>query len=143
MDTWYRFPLGQGAAEYQALREVRQLRLRHESARPDVAFPVLLDQVDVSLWLYLPPGNDALAKELKGVPCPSPEEAPGRLVKLSEEYHPAHPPLRMPRFDSLALDVGAEALGFPAVGPDPVLPDLSADVSPSVLGTLQPDRSEG
>ena len=95
MEQWYRLPLGHGAAEYQALREVRRVRLLHdESVGSTSVFPVVLDKVTVSLWLYLPPGNGDLAERLEATPCPSPELDPKRLIKLSEEYHPARPPLR-------------------------------------------------
>lgn len=87
MEQWYRFPLGHGCAEYQALRDVRRLRLQYdEGTGPQTVFPVMLDRDDISLWLYLPPGNDDLARRLAALPCPCLEQQPDRLVKLSEEY---------------------------------------------------------
>ena len=116
MDQWYRLPLGHSAVEYQTLRKVRQLRLQHdEGTGPASVLPLLLDRVSVSLWLYLPPGNGGLAERLNALPCPAPDYEQEQLVKLSEEYHPARPPLRVPvLIDSVPL---VSSLNLPTVGP--------------------------
>ncbi|WP_426154197.1 hypothetical protein [Pseudomonas sp. DC3000-4b1] len=118
MEQWYRFPLGHGCAEYQALRDVRRLRLQYdEGTGPQTVFPVMLDRDDISLWLYLPPGNDDLARRLAALPCPCLEQQPDRLVKLSEEYHPAHPLLRHPVPSSGELELPLEDVQFPVCTP--------------------------
>lgn len=121
MKQWHRLSLGHGAAEYQTLREVRQLRRQHdEGTGPASVFPVVLDRISVSLWLYLPPGNDGLAERLNALPCPAPDYERDPLVKLSEEYHPARLPLRVPVPVDSVREIAVGELDFPAVGPDPV-----------------------
>ena len=119
VEQWHRLPLGHGAAEYQTLRDVRRLRLHFEEATwPASVFPVLLERESVSLWLYLPPGNDGLAERLKAQPCPAPDDEQDRLVKLSEEYHPACLPLRVPLPVDSVREIAVGEFDFPEVGPD-------------------------
>lgn len=87
---------------------------------PSSVFPVLLDRISVSLWLYLPPGNDGLAERLNALPCPAPDYERDPLIKLSEEYHPARPPLRVSVPVDSVREIPVGELDFPAGGPDPV-----------------------
>lgn len=121
VEQWHRLPLGHGAAEYQTLREVRRLRLEYDEAMGLASvFPVVLDRVSVSLWLYLPPGNEGLAERLEAQPCPVPDYEADPLVKLSEEYHPACLPLRVPLPVDSVREIAVGELDFPKVGPDRV-----------------------
>ena len=114
MEQWYRLPLGAGASQFQTLREVRNCRLAHDQGSgPESVFPTFLDLETVSLWLYLPPGNDALASELQAVPCDAPEQAAGQMVRMSEEYHPARPPERLSEPEENESQQPLPGLDFP------------------------------
>jgi len=98
MDVWFRKFIGRGQNVYLALRSLREDRFRLDPlVQIDRAF-LVVEHVDKGeVHVYMPPGNDVLAKHCGAVPCPPPDlKCPSKLL-LSYEDIPACRPLKADR----------------------------------------------
>lgn len=92
MEQWFRVDLGTGAAVFQQLRDLRELRYRHD---PDVTseriYIVVTDTDTSETFAYLPPGNTVLARNCGAQSCDPLDLDAKRFTVLSYEDFPIVP----------------------------------------------------
>ncbi|GGJ88432.1 hypothetical protein [Pseudomonas matsuisoli] len=102
---WHRKTLGNGAAVFQALRELRELRHSHDRqfGKPS-HFIVAYEERTEELVLLLPPENCVFAEVYNATPCEEPDFESGEFVEFSIEVHPAQRPNRTVLADGSILE---------------------------------------
>lgn len=71
MGHWYFKALGQGSQVYQSLRDLREIRFNNDpEVIEDRLYIVAADAVTSETFVFLPPGNAAMAVACRASPCP-------------------------------------------------------------------------
>lgn len=89
MLQWYRKQIGNSWNAFHALRQLRDLRfIVDPDVSPDRAYIVAEHATTGILWVLLPPGNDAFARECEANGCLEPVFGPEGYYKVASEELP-------------------------------------------------------
>lgn len=89
MTQWYRKNLGRSWQVFLAIRELRDLRYASDPAvTPDRGYTIAENADTGVLWVFLPPGNEAFARECRTTGCAEPVFGPDTYYVLAIEELP-------------------------------------------------------